>query len=234
MIFAYIRVSTDAQTGESQRFEIDKFCEEHHWRVDRWVEESVSGTVPFEKRSLGKLIKKMRRGDLLLCTEISRLGRNMLMVMAILNACIARGIRIRTIKDRFELGDDLNSKIIAFAFALASEIERNLISQRTREALAAVGQHAMDEIYISWTESVANARARYQIVRENWDRAGHKPDENAVRAYLSLRDELRGNVHAARAAVTHMHGAAQGRRDEAVRQLHTALSRAQDYVERYL
>ena len=137
MIFAYIRVSTDAQTGESQRFEIDKFCDEHHWRVDRWVEESVSGTVPFEKRSLGKLIKKMRRGDLLLCTEISRLGRNMLMVMAILNACIARGIRIRTIKDRFELGDDLNSKIIAFAFALASEIERNLISQRTREALAA-------------------------------------------------------------------------------------------------
>ena len=88
MIFAYIRVSTDAQTGESQRFEIDKFCDEHHWRVDRWVEESVSGTVPFEKRSLGKLIKKMRRGDLLLCTEISRLGRNMLMVMAILPVMI--------------------------------------------------------------------------------------------------------------------------------------------------
>ena len=104
----------------------------------------------------------------------------------------------------------------------------------TREALAAVGQHAMDEIYISWAESVSRARARYQVVRENWDRAGHKPDESAMRAYLNLRDELRENVTAARTAVTHIHDAALGRRAEAVRQLHSVLNRAQDYMERYL
>lgn len=78
----------------------------------------------------------MKQGDMLLCTEISRLGRNMLMIMSILNFCSSRGIRIRTIKDGFELSDNINSKIIAFAFALAAEIERNLISQRTKEALA--------------------------------------------------------------------------------------------------
>ena len=78
----------------------------------------------------------MRPEDLLVCTEISRLGRNMLMIMSILNDCAARGIRIHTIKDNFDLNNNINSKIIAFAFALAAEIERNLISQRTREALA--------------------------------------------------------------------------------------------------
>jgi len=82
----------------------------------------------------------MKKGDLLLCTEMSRLGRNMMMVMAILNECSSKGICIRTIKDGFELSDSINSKIIAFAFSLAAEIERNLISQRTREALAAKKQ----------------------------------------------------------------------------------------------
>jgi DNA invertase Pin-like site-specific DNA recombinase len=78
----------------------------------------------------------MKPDDLLICTEISRLGRNMLMIMSILNDCAGRSIRIHTIKDHFDLDNNLNSKIIAFAFALAAEIERNLISQRTREALS--------------------------------------------------------------------------------------------------
>lgn len=88
---------------------------------------------------LGKAIRKMKSGDLLVCSEISRLGRNMLMIMSILNVCSQRRLRIHTIKDNFDLADNINSRIIAFAFAfaLAAEIERNLISQRTREALAA-------------------------------------------------------------------------------------------------
>lgn len=135
--FAYVRVSTDMQTFENQVFEIRQWCSAHSLDIDRWVSESVSGTVSWEERRLGKVLKKMHRGDMLVCTEISRLGRSLLMVMAILNHCSSHGIRVSTIKDRFELSDNLNSKIIAFAFALASEIERNLISQRTREALAA-------------------------------------------------------------------------------------------------
>lgn len=135
--YAYLRVSTQMQTLENQRFEIKKWCEANRLEVDFWVTESVSGTVSWEKRRLGRTIRKMKKGDLLLCTEISRLGRNMLMIMSVLNVCSQRGIRIHTIKDNFDLSDSINSKIIAFAFALAAEIERNLISQRTREALAA-------------------------------------------------------------------------------------------------
>lgn len=78
----------------------------------------------------------MKSADMLVCTEISRFGRSMLMIMSVLNACSQKGVFIRTIKDNFNLTDSINSKIIAFAFALAAEIERNLISQRTREALA--------------------------------------------------------------------------------------------------
>lgn len=135
--YAYIRVSTQAQTLENQRFEIEQWSRRQGVRIDFWVTETVSGTVGWEKRKLGRLLRRMKKTDLLVCTEISRLGRSMLMVMSVLNACSQKGVFIRTIKDNFNLSDSINSKIIAFAFALAAEIERNLISQRTREALAA-------------------------------------------------------------------------------------------------
>lgn len=124
------------QDDAGQRHEIEQYCRSNNLNPDRWVRESVSGTVAWEKRNLGRCLRKMKNGDLLVCTEISRLGRNMLMVMSILNYCSAKGIVIHTIKDNFDLSDNLNSKIIAFAFSLAAEIERNLISQRTKEALA--------------------------------------------------------------------------------------------------
>ncbi len=135
-VYAYIRVSTEMQSYASQEHEIRRWCNWKGLSVDKWVSESVSGTITVEKRNLGKMIKSMRRGDLLVCTELSRLGRNMLMIMGILNQCSQKGISIHTIKDNFDLSDNINSKIIAFAFALAAEIERNLISQRTKEALA--------------------------------------------------------------------------------------------------
>ncbi len=135
-VYAYIRVSTEMQTYSNQRHEIMKYCDNHRVTIDEWVSESVSGTISSEKRMLGRLMDRMGRGDLLICTELSRLGRNMLMVMGILNTCALKGVAIHTIKDNFDLSDNINSKIIAFAFALAAEIERNLISQRTKEALA--------------------------------------------------------------------------------------------------
>ncbi len=136
-VYAYIRVSTQMQTRESQEYEIRNWCAARGINIDKWVTESVSGTVDWEKRGLGRTVRRMKAGDELICTELSRLGRNLLMIMSILNYCSRRGIRIHSIKDNFELSDSINSKIIAFAFGLAAEIERNLISQRTREALAA-------------------------------------------------------------------------------------------------
>lgn len=135
-VIAYVRVSTEMQTLENQEYEILNYCQKSGIRIDRWVSESVSGTVSLEKRALGKVINRTRKGDLIICAELSRLGRNMLMVMSILNACSQKGVAIHTIKDGFDLSDSINSKIIAFAFALAAEIERTLISQRTKEALA--------------------------------------------------------------------------------------------------
>lgn len=136
MIYGYIRVSTDRQTVENQRFEINQFCEKNILVVDKWIEETISGVRTIQERKLGKLLKKMKRDDILICSELSRLGRNLLMIMGILNECMNRDIQVWTIKDNYRLGSDINSKVLAFAFGLSAEIERNLISQRTKEALA--------------------------------------------------------------------------------------------------
>lgn len=136
MIYGYIRVSTDKQTVENQRYEINQFCREEEMIVDRWIKETISGTKAVKERQLGKLLDKMAEGDILVCTELSRLGRNLLMIMGVLNECMNRDIQVWTIKDNYRLGNDINSKVLAFAFGLSAEIERNLISQRTKEALA--------------------------------------------------------------------------------------------------
>src|SRR5699024_6300313 len=136
MIYGYIRVSTDRQTVENQRYEINEFCKKHVMVVDKWIEETISGTKQVEERRLGQLLKKMEKDDILVCSELSRLGRNLLMIMGVLNECMNRDIQVWTIKDNYRLGNDISSKVLAFAFGLSAEIERNLISQRTKEALA--------------------------------------------------------------------------------------------------
>ena len=136
MIYGYIMLSTYNQTVENQRFEINQFCKNQEMVVDKWIEETISGAKSVEERRLGKLLKRMKKGDILICSELSRLGRNLLMIMGVLNECMNRDIQVWTIKDNYRLGSDINSKVLAFAFGLSAEIERNLISQRTKEALA--------------------------------------------------------------------------------------------------
>lgn len=136
MVYGYIRVSSDKQTVENQRFEIQKFAENENIKIDGWIEETISGTQNYDKRQLGKLLKKVKENDLIICSEISRLGRNLFIIMEILNKCMEKECRVWTIKDNYRLGDDIQSKVLAFAFGLSAEIERNLISQRTKEALA--------------------------------------------------------------------------------------------------
>lgn len=136
MNYGYIRVSSEKQTVENQRFEIEKFCKRNGVVINFWIEETISGTKDIEQRKLGTLLKKMKKDDILLCAEISRLGRNLLMIMSILHHCMKKEIQVWTIKDNYRLGSDISSKVLAFAFGLSAEIERNLISQRTKEALA--------------------------------------------------------------------------------------------------
>lgn len=136
MIYGYIRVSTDRQTLENQRFEILQFCQNNQLNIDCWIQETISGTKAADVRKLGGILRKAGRGDLIICSELSRLGRNMFMVMDILHHCMERDCRVWTVKEGYRLGDDLQSKVLAFAFGMAADIERQLISQRTREALA--------------------------------------------------------------------------------------------------
>ena len=136
MNYGYIRVSSDKQTVENQRFEINNFVKANEISIDGWIEETISGTRNYDKRELGKLLKKVKKGDLIICAELSRLGRNLFMIMEILNICMNKECKVWTIKDNYRLGDDIQSKVLAFAFGLSAEIERNLISQRTKEALA--------------------------------------------------------------------------------------------------
>lgn len=136
MNYGYIRVSSDKQTVENQRFEIENFCKSNSLRIDGWIEETISGMKNYSKRQLGDLLRKVVKDDLIICTELSRLGRTLFMIMDILNLCMNKECKIWTIKDGYRLGEDIQSKVLAFAFGLSAEIERNLISQRTKEALA--------------------------------------------------------------------------------------------------
>ncbi|MFP3042687.1 master DNA invertase Mpi family serine-type recombinase [Treponema primitia] len=136
MTYGYIRVSTDKQTVENQRFEIERFCSKNKLKIEQWIEETISGTKSPEKRLLGPLLAEVQKDDLIICSELSRLGRSLFMIMSILNHLMNIGVRVWTIKDNYRLGDNIQSKVLAFAFALSAEIERDLISQRTKEALA--------------------------------------------------------------------------------------------------
>ena len=136
MNYGYIRVSTDRQTVENQRFEINNFCKQKKIKIHEWVEETISGTVDINERELGFLLSKLKKSDIIICSELSRLGRSLFMIMDVLNHCMKKEIHVWTIKDNYRLGSDISSKVLAFAFGLSAEIERNLISQRTKEALA--------------------------------------------------------------------------------------------------
>ncbi|MBR1915434.1 MAG: master DNA invertase Mpi family serine-type recombinase [Alphaproteobacteria bacterium] len=132
----YIRVSSNKQTLEHQRFEIENFALKNGIKIDTWVEETISSRKALEKRQLGELLNSLKENDVLITCEISRLGRSLLEVMKILETCLNKNCQVWTLKENYRLGNDIQSKVLAFAFGLAAEIERNLISQRTKSSLA--------------------------------------------------------------------------------------------------
>jgi len=139
MVYAYLRVSTDAQDTENQRRGVDAKAANLGLKIDRYIiDDGISGTTAPEKRALGGLLRKISSNDVIICSELSRLGRKLFMIMRILEHCMKVGAKVYTVKDNYELGDNIQSKVLAFAFALSAEIERDLISQRTRESLARI------------------------------------------------------------------------------------------------
>lgn len=136
MIYAYVRVSKDKQTTENQRFEILKFADEKRLQIHQWVDETVTGVKKARLRKLGPLLEQMNANDMLIVSEISRLGRSLMEVMSILYQLMEKDVKVFTVKERYELGNNINAKVLAFAFSLSAEIERQMISSRTKEALA--------------------------------------------------------------------------------------------------
>ena len=135
MIYSYIRVSSDQQNCANQKYEVECYATKNNITINEYIEETISSRKPLKDRKLGKLLNKLSKGDIVISTEISRLGRNMLEVMGILQTCLEKDCEIITIKENYHLGADIQSKVLAFAFSLAAEIERQLISQRTKECL---------------------------------------------------------------------------------------------------
>ena len=136
MIIAYLRVSTGKQNPENQREEIKRFAEEKNMEIDQWVIETASGKLAPRKRKLGRVLSRMKKGDTLIISEISRLSRSLTEIMTIMGQCLEKEISIYTTKERYTFDNSINSKVLCFAFGLVAEIERNLISMRTKEALA--------------------------------------------------------------------------------------------------
>ena len=116
MIYGYIRVSTDKQDCENQKFGIEQKAREIGLVIEKYIQDTgVSGIKEPDERALGGCLKKLKNGDIIICSEISRLGRKLFMIMRILEYCTKIGAKVYTVKDNYELGDNIQSKIMAFA-----------------------------------------------------------------------------------------------------------------------
>lgn len=136
-IIGYLRVSTPEQDVDKNKLQILQLANQLELSPVEWVEETASGRLSWRKRQLARVIDALKSDDVLMVSELSRLGRSMLECMEILSVATDRGIRVYAVKGNWQLDGSLQSKVVAMAFAMAAEIERDLISQRTREALAA-------------------------------------------------------------------------------------------------
>lgn len=140
---AYLRVSTSEQDMDKNKSDILFFANEHNLGRVCFVEEKISGTVHWKKRELGAVLERLSDGGNLIVSEFSRLGRSMLECIEVITLCLERKINLYAIKGHWRLDNTIQSKIMAMMFSIASEIERDLISKRTSEALRARKQKGL-------------------------------------------------------------------------------------------
>ena len=124
------------QSFEHMEYEIKEYAAKHNMKIDVWVEETILSRKPLNKRQLGQLLEKLQPNDILITSELSRISRSVPETFSILQTCLNKNCQVITIKENYHLGNDLQSQVLAFAFGLASQIERDLISQRTKCSLA--------------------------------------------------------------------------------------------------
>lgn len=181
MVYAYLRVSTDAQDTANQRLGVDTKAIKLGLIIDKYIiDDGVSGTTDPKMRKFGALIKNVKFGDVIIVSELSRFGRRLFMLFRVLETLLNKGVKVYSVKDGYSLDNTLQSKVLAFAFGMAAEIEREMISKRTKEALA---RRKADGKFIGRKSGAKNTR--------------HKLDgkENLIKVMLesnmSLRDVAR-------------------------------------------
>jgi DNA invertase Pin-like site-specific DNA recombinase len=135
-VFAYLRVSTDAQDVANQKHGVVRYCIDKHLLEPVFIEDTASGKTDWRERPLGKLIDRAGQGDVIVVAEVSRLARSTLQVLEIGRVCIERGVHLHVAKNGIVFDNTMQSKIIATVLGLVAEIERDFISSRTKEALA--------------------------------------------------------------------------------------------------
>jgi DNA invertase Pin-like site-specific DNA recombinase len=135
-ITAYLRVSTEQQDLDNQRFAVGEYCQAHGFQLSEVVTDTRSGKVSWQKRDLAQLLARLSPGDILVTPELSRLSRSLQDVFSFLAEAAQRRVTVHVIKGNFVIDGSLQSTVLVTAFGLAAEIEREFISQRTKEALA--------------------------------------------------------------------------------------------------
>lgn len=135
MIIAYLRVGKKKQYLDIQKEEIEHFVAEKGWMVDKWVTD-VNASNDSKNKNLDLLLDRLQQGDILVVTDISRLSRTLTDVMAIISRCLDKEVNLFSINDRYVLDGSVNREVMSRAFGLVTEIEHNLMSTRTKEALA--------------------------------------------------------------------------------------------------
>ena len=136
MVYGYTRVSTEKQSTNAQKHVIERFCESENIKVDKWVDEKVSGAKSVKDRELGTIMRSLRSGDVIIVSEISRLGRSMQIISGIMLRCVEIGATIHSLKENYTLrSEDVTSKLILSVFSFVAELERDLIRMRTKEGL---------------------------------------------------------------------------------------------------
>lgn len=130
-----LRVSTIDQDIEKNKAAILNLANEKNFGKVHFVEETISGKISWRKRKIANIIDEAQSGDRIIVSELSRLGRTMLECMEILSVASQKEVSVYAVKGSWQLDDTIQSKIVAMAFSMASEIERDLISKRTTEAL---------------------------------------------------------------------------------------------------
>lgn len=134
--YAYLRVSSDSQDLHNQKFGILDYCNKKQIADIQFIEDKSSGKISWQDRAIGKIMESAKSGDVILATEVSRLGRSALQVLEILHLAAQKEVTVHITKNSMIVDSSIQSTITATILGLAAQIEREFISARTKEALA--------------------------------------------------------------------------------------------------